>query len=127
MFTNARRCIYAIYTKISLSDCEINTILYIERNPAKYCLAIAFSREMWYIKRNTSRKGVSRVLRFKFDVLKELKDKGYTTYKMQKENILGNATVQNLRNNQMVGITSIDTICNLLHCQPGDLIEHIPD
>ena len=93
----------------------------------KYCLAIAFSRGIWYIKRNTDRKDVSRVLRYKFDILKELKEQGYTAYKMYKENILSNSTIEKLRAGVIVGTSSIDTLCSLLHCQPGDLIEHIPD
>ena len=93
----------------------------------KYCLAIAFSRGIWYIKRNTDRKDVSRVLRYKFDILKELKAQGYTAYKMQREKILSNSTIQKLRTGEVVGTANIDALCSLLHCQPGDLIEHIPD
>ena len=93
----------------------------------KYCLAIAFLRGIWYIKRNTDRKDVSRVLRYKFDILKELKAQGYSTYKLQKEQILSHSTVQKLRTGEVVGTANIDALCSLLHCQPGDLIEHIPD
>ncbi len=67
------------------------------------------------------------MFRYKVDILEELKEKGYTSYKLKKDNLLGNSAIQHLRSNEMIGISSLDTICNLLHCQPGDLIEHIPD
>ncbi len=66
------------------------------------------------------------MLRYKYDVLKELKDKGYSTYKLQKEQLLSHSTVQKLRDGVMVSTANIDTLCTLLNCQPGDLIEHIP-
>lgn len=66
------------------------------------------------------------MLRYKYDVLKELKDKGYSTYKLQKEKLLSHSTVQKLRDGVMVSTANIDTLCTLLNCQPGDLIEHIP-
>lgn len=70
---------------------------------------------------------MSRVLRYKFDILKELKEQGYSTYKLQKEQILSHSTVQKLRSGEIVGTANIDVLCSLLHCQPGDLIEHIPN
>ena len=67
------------------------------------------------------------MLRYKFEVLKKLREAGYTAYKMQKENILSNSTIQKLRRGEIVGGRNIDTLCRLLDCQPGDLIEYVSD
>lgn len=64
------------------------------------------------------------MLIFKFNILDKLKDLGYSTYKMRKEKLLGEATIQKLRENRMVGIESIDVLCQMLQCQPGDIIEY---
>jgi putative transcriptional regulator len=42
---------------------------------------------------------------------------------MIKEKLLGEATTQKLRENRMIGIESIDSVCRMLQCQPGDIIE----
>ena len=66
-------------------------------------------------------------LQYKVDVLEALKDAGFTTYKIQKEKILSQGTVQKLRNGEGIGWDNIERICGLLKCQPGDLIEFVND
>ena len=66
-------------------------------------------------------------LYYKIDVLQALKDAGYTTYRLRQENILSQSTLQKLRDGKMVATSNIETICGLLNCQPGDLVEHIDD
>ena len=61
---------------------------------------------------------------YKIDVLAALKEKGYTTYKLRKEKLLGESKIQQLRNGEIVSWATIDTLCTLLDCQPGDLVEH---
>lgn len=63
-------------------------------------------------------------IRYKIDVLGALKAAGYTTYKLRRDKILGERVIQQLRNGEIVSWATIDTICNLLNCQPGDLVEH---
>ena len=65
------------------------------------------------------------MLRYKIDVLAELKEKGYTTYKINKDKLLSNSTVQKLRRGTMVSSQNIDTLCEMLCCQPGDIIEYV--
>lgn len=67
------------------------------------------------------------MLKYKFDVLEALKDAGYSTYRIRKENLLGQATVQQLREGKVVGINAIDQICRLLDMQPGNIIKYVPD
>lgn len=67
-------------------------------------------------------------IRYKFNILDALKAAGYTTYRIRKENLLGQATLQQLRKGELVSWANIDKICRLLNCQPGDIIvEYIPD
>ena len=64
-------------------------------------------------------------LKFKVDVLASLKEKGYTTYRIRQEKILSESTVQKLRAGVGVSWDNLETICELLVCQPGDLIEFV--
>ena len=64
---------------------------------------------------------------FKFDVLKALKEKGYTTYRIRADKILSESTVQKLRTGKPLSWENIETICRLLEVQPGDLLEYKPD
>lgn len=67
------------------------------------------------------------MLRYKFDVLERLKEQGYSTYKLRKEKIFGEATMQKMRAGIVVAAESLDTLCHLLKCQPGDILEHLED
>ena len=64
---------------------------------------------------------------YKIDVLAALKDAGYSTYRIRKEKIFGEATVQKFRNAELVSLENIATLCKLLNCQPGDIMEYVPD
>ena len=64
-------------------------------------------------------------LKFKVDVLTSLKEKGYTTYRIRQEKILSESTVQKLRAGLGVSWDNLETICELLECQPGELIEFV--
>ena len=63
-------------------------------------------------------------LLYKIDVLAALQAKGYTTYKIRREKLLGEATVQKLRSGQGVAWSSIETICKLLDCQPDAFMHY---
>lgn len=66
-------------------------------------------------------------IKFKVDVLEMLKEAGYTTYRIKKEKLLAESTVQKLRNDEMVSIDNISRLCQVLQCQPGDIIEFVPE
>jgi len=38
---------------------------------------------------------------------------------------MGEAMLQKIRSGQMVSWAALETICKLLKCQPGDLIEYV--
>lgn len=66
-------------------------------------------------------------IQYKINVISSLKDAGYSTYRLRKEKLLGEATIQKFRNNEPVSWDNISTVCKLLNCQIGDLMEYVPD
>ena len=64
-------------------------------------------------------------MRYKVNVLAQLKEAGYNTSKIRKEKIMGEAMLQKIRSGQMVSWATLETICDLLDCQPGDLVEFV--
>lgn len=63
---------------------------------------------------------------YKIDVLKELSKHGYTSTRMRKENIMSEATMQNLRKGKGITTDTLNTICIILRCQPSDVLEIVP-
>lgn len=66
-------------------------------------------------------------IRCKADILALLKEAGYTSYKIRQEKILGQATIQKLREGGLPSWNELNTICRLLDKQVGELVEYIPD
>lgn len=60
---------------------------------------------------------------YKVNVLEELKKAGYNTTRLRHEKILGERTIQQIREGNLVSWANIDKICSMLNCQPGDLVE----
>ena len=66
-------------------------------------------------------------VKYKLDILTLLKEKGYTTYRLRKDRLLAENTIQQLRNNELVSWANIERLCALTHCQPGDILEYVAD
>lgn len=66
-------------------------------------------------------------VQYKRDILTALKDAGYSTYKMRREKLLGESVLQQLRKGELVSWANISRICAMLNCQPGDILEYVPD
>lgn len=66
-------------------------------------------------------------LKWKVDILSKLKAAGYSTYKIRQDKIFGQRVVQQLRNGDPVSWEVLSRLCNLLDCQPGDLVEFTKD
>lgn len=66
-------------------------------------------------------------LRFTVNILEELKNAGYNTSKIRNESLLSQSTLQKLRDGGQLSWSNIETICRLLQCQPGDILEYVPD
>lgn len=56
-----------------------------------------------------------------------MKERGYSTYKIVKEGILSANTLQRFRENKPASTVTINNICRVLDCQPGDFMEYKPD
>lgn len=60
---------------------------------------------------------------YKFDVLAALKAAGYSSYTLRKDKILGERTIQQLRNGDPVSWDVIARLCKLLDCDVGNLLQ----
>lgn len=67
------------------------------------------------------------MLKYKMDVLSELKNHGYTTTRLRQEKLLNESALQYIRKGKPIGPVPLDALCRLLECQPGDIMEWIPD
>ena len=63
-------------------------------------------------------------LTYNIDVMDALKQNGYSTYRIRKEKLIGESTLQKLRQGLPVSLENIETVCSLLKCQPGDIIRY---
>ena len=66
-------------------------------------------------------------IRYKVDILAELKKKGYSSTRIREEKLIGQSYLQQLRRGELVSWKTLDMICSLLECQPGDLMEYVED
>jgi putative transcriptional regulator len=64
---------------------------------------------------------------YKIDILAALKEKGYNTNRLRKEKLLAEGVIQSLRENKYIALQNISKICELLDCQPGDLMEYVKE
>ena len=64
---------------------------------------------------------------YKIDILAALKEKGYNTNRLRKEKLLSEGVIQSLRENKYIALQNISKICELLDCQPADLLEYQKD
>lgn len=65
------------------------------------------------------------MLTYKINVLETLKESGYNSTKILKEGLISQSAMQKLRKNEMVGIKTIEKLCELLDMQPGNIIKYI--
>ena len=66
-------------------------------------------------------------IKYKIDVLATLKEKGYTTTRIRNEKLIGQSYLQQLRNGELVSHACLAKLCELLECQPGDILEYIEE
>ena len=66
-------------------------------------------------------------IQYKMEILPALKEAGYNTNRMRKEKLLGESVIQQLRTGALVSWKNVERLCEMLNCQPGDLLEYIPD
>lgn len=66
-------------------------------------------------------------LKYKTDILQDLKLKNYSTYRLVQEKLLSGSSIQKLRTGEVLSADGIATLCKLLNCQPGDIIYYEPE
>ena len=66
-------------------------------------------------------------IKYKADIMAALKEAGYTSTRLRREKLLGESYMQQLRRGDLVSWKAMDTLCGLLNCKPGDLLEYIGD
>lgn len=60
-------------------------------------------------------------------ILEKLSAAGYSSYRLQREKLLPGSTMDRIRRGEPINTTTIDTVCRLCECQPGDLLSWSPD
>ena len=66
-------------------------------------------------------------IRYKVDIMAALKQHGYSSTKIREEKLIGQSYLQQIRHGELVSWKTMDTLCALLGCQPGDLLEYVKD
>ncbi|MCI8874331.1 MAG: helix-turn-helix transcriptional regulator [Lachnospiraceae bacterium] len=56
----------------------------------------------------------------------KLKEKGISTYQLR-QNGVSPTIINKLVHGNNVNTSTLEYFCRLLHCQPGDIMEYIPD
>lgn len=57
-----------------------------------------------------------------------LKKKEISTYKIRKNNIISQSALSKMKNNDgNIDTRTIDRLCKVLNCQPGDIMEYVED
>ena len=67
------------------------------------------------------------MITYKIDVIETLKESGYNTTRILRENLISQSAMQKIRKGEMVGIKTLDQICTLLDMQPGNIIKYVED
>ena len=67
------------------------------------------------------------MLKWKIDVLTALREAGYNQTVIRRDKLMGQQMLTKLRNGDLPSWAVMNDICGWLHCQPGDLIEFVPD
>lgn len=66
------------------------------------------------------------MLRYKVNILEKLKEAGYSSYRLRQEKVLSEGTLQKMRSgNIAITLESLGVVCDILHCQPGDIVEWV--
>lgn len=67
------------------------------------------------------------MIKYKIDLIQALKEAGYSTYKIRKEKTFTESQLQQMRSHKLLTQDAFNKLCTILNCQPGDILEYIPD
>lgn len=64
----------------------------------------------------------------KYDkLLKILKERNITSYRIKKDNVIGQASYKKIKDGGDIDTRTISKLCKYLNCQPGDILEYVED
>ncbi|MBQ8296347.1 MAG: helix-turn-helix domain-containing protein [Ruminococcus sp.] len=63
-------------------------------------------------------------IKYRMNVLAELKAAGYNTNRLRKEKLLSEGTIQSIREGKIINAANLAKLCKLLKSQPGDILEY---
>lgn len=66
------------------------------------------------------------MIKYKEDIFALLKEHGYNQTRIQREKLLPAQTAQNIKAGKSITLETLNKICIMCKCQPGDLVEVIP-
>ena len=67
------------------------------------------------------------MLKYKIDVIESLKEAGYNSTRILKEGIISQSAMQKFRTGEMVGIKTIEQLCELFDMQPGNILKYVEE
>lgn len=88
-----------------------------------HLILVLFCAIMWIMEKEA----IFMALRYKIDILSALKNKGYSTTRIREEKLIGQSYLQQLRHGELVSWKTIDTLCRLLECNVGDIVEYVDE
>ena len=66
------------------------------------------------------------MIKYRTDVISLLKEHGFNQARIQKEKLLPMQTLQNIKAGKSITLDTVNKICVMCRCQPGDLLEVVP-
>ncbi|MBQ3589922.1 MAG: helix-turn-helix transcriptional regulator [Clostridia bacterium] len=66
-------------------------------------------------------------IRYKINILEALKEKGLSSYRLRQNKIIGERQLTQIRNGEIVSVACLDKLCQLLDCQPGDILQYVEE
>jgi putative transcriptional regulator len=66
------------------------------------------------------------MIQYKKDIFTLLKEHGYNQTRIKKEKLLPAQTMINIKAGKSITLDTLNKICIMCKCQPGDLVEVIP-
>lgn len=66
------------------------------------------------------------MIKYRTDVVALLKEHGFNHARIQKEKLLPMQTLQNIKAGKSITLDTVNKICIMCRCQPGDLLEVVP-
>ena len=60
-------------------------------------------------------------------MLEIFKERKINSYTIKKDNVIGQASWKKIHEGGHIDTRTIESLCKYLNCQPGDILEYVPD